>query len=306
MQLLDRLKLWQKLALVVAAMAVPTALLGAFYLSAANSAVAQARSELAGADYAHQVGAVLAGVAHHRSLLFAVLTGDASRRDQLAASEARIDRLIADIDGRSAADAARLEVADPWQGIKRDWQELKSGESQLSADEAVVRHDALIARIVQLGNGVVARSGLNVDPSPQTAAIIQVATRDVPGALIASGNVQWYATRASIKGYLGGDDQMALGLYHDEVVAGFAAAARDLNGAAAAARARIAPALRAAQGASDRSYSIVESRIIDAQKMTITTTSCSPPHRRSAPACKACPTSAIPPWTRRCGSACPR
>ncbi len=32
MQLLNRLKLWQKLALLVAAMAVPTALLGVFYL----------------------------------------------------------------------------------------------------------------------------------------------------------------------------------------------------------------------------------------------------------------------------------
>ena len=65
---------------------------------------------------------------------------------------------------------------------------------------------------------MIGRSALNVDRSPQTAALIQIAARDVPGALIASGNVQWYATRASIKGYLGGDDQMALSLYHDEVV----------------------------------------------------------------------------------------
>src|SRR5487761_164947 len=133
MQLLNRLKLWQKLALLVAALAVPTALLGAFYLSAANGEVTQARNELGGAGYAHQVGAVLAQVANHRSLLF--------------------------------------------------------------------------------------------------AALIQIATRDVPGALIAAGNVQWYATRASIKGYLGGDDQMALHLYHDEVITDFGAAARDLNGA---------------------------------------------------------------------------
>src|SRR6185437_5762924 len=201
MQFLNRLQLWQKLALLVAAMAVPTALLGVFYLSAANSQVAQARNELAGADYAHQVGAVLADVANHRSLLFSVLTG----------------------------------------------------------------------RIVKLGNLVVGRSALNVDPSPQTASLIQIATRDVPGALIASGNVQWYATRASIKGYLGGDDQMALHLYHDEVVGDFAATARDLNGAPAQSRAKIVPALQTEQGAFDSSYGIIESRIINAQKMTITT-----------------------------------
>jgi methyl-accepting chemotaxis protein len=271
MQLLNRLKLWQKLALLVAAMAVPTALLGVFYLGAANSEVSQARNELAGADYAHQIGAVLADVANHRSLLFAVLTGDASRRNELNASEAEIDKLMSDIDANDSATGSRLGVADDWQAIRTQWQQLKSDESKLSADDAVARHDALISGVVKLGNLVVARSGLNVDPSPQTASLIQIATRDVPGALIASGNVQWYATRASIKGYLGGDDQMALHLYHDEVVGGFAAAARDLNGAPVAARTKIAPALEAARGAFDSSYAIVEARIINAQKMTITT-----------------------------------
>jgi len=271
MQLLNRLKLWQKLALLVAAMAVPTALLGVFYLSASNGEVRQARNELAGAGYAHNVGAVLANVANHRSLLFAVLTGDTSRRDELTESEATIDRVIADIDAEDGAVEDRLGVANDWQTIKSDWQQLKSDEAKLSADDAVARHDALIAAVVKLNNLVVARSALNVDPSPQTAALIQIATRDVPGALIASGNVQWFATRASIKGYLGGDDQMALHLYHDEVVSDFAAAARDLNGAPAGARSKIVPALQAAQGAFDNSYGIVESRIINAQKMTITT-----------------------------------
>jgi len=271
MQFLNRLKLWQKLALLVAAMAVPTAVLGVFYLTATNTEVAQARNELAGADYAHQVGAVLADVANHRSLLFAVLTGDASRRDELAASEAAIDKLMAEVDASDAAVGARLGVAGEWRGIRTDWQQLKSDEARLSADDAVARHDALIARIVTLSHLVVGRSALNVDPSPQTAALIQIAARDVPGALIASGNIQWYATRASIKGYLGGDDQMALSLYHDEVVADFSAATRDLNGAPAAARAKITPALQAAQGAFDSSYGIVQARIINAQKMTITT-----------------------------------
>jgi methyl-accepting chemotaxis protein len=271
MQLLNRLKLWQKLALLVAAMALPTTLLGVFYLSAANSEVAQARNELAGADYAHQVGALLADVANHRSLLFAVLTGDTSRRGELVSAEAAIDKVIAGIDASDSAVETRLGLADEWQGIKADWRQLRSEESTLSADDAVARHDALIARIVKLGDLAVARSALNIDPSPETASLIQIATRDVPGALIASGNVQWYATRASIKGYLGADDQMALQLYHGEVAADFAAAARDLNGAPAQARTRIAPVLERAQGAFDSSYSIIESRIINAQKMTITT-----------------------------------
>jgi methyl-accepting chemotaxis protein len=271
MQFLNRLKLWQKLALLVAAMAVPTALLGAFYLSSANSEVAQARNELAGAEYAHQVGVLLADIASHRSLLFAVLTGDSARAGELSASESAIDKLMADIDASDSATGARLGVAREWRGIETAWRRLKAGESKLSAEDAVTRQDALIAQVVKLGNLVVARSSLDVDPSPQTSSLIQIATRDVPRTLIASGNVQWYATSASIKGYLGGDDQMALHLYHQQVDRQFAAAARDLNGAPATARAKIVPALKAAQAAFDSSWSIIQSRIINAQKMTITT-----------------------------------
>ena len=49
MQFLNHLKLWQKLLLLVVAMALPTALLGGFYLSSANPDVRPARSEIGGA-----------------------------------------------------------------------------------------------------------------------------------------------------------------------------------------------------------------------------------------------------------------
>ena len=95
MQFLNRLKLWQKLALLVVAMAVPTALLGVFYLSGANAQVALASDEIEGARYVQSVGAVLAEAANHRSRLFALLTGDAARRDEVSTSEAEMDKLIA-------------------------------------------------------------------------------------------------------------------------------------------------------------------------------------------------------------------
>ena len=271
MRILSRLKLWQKLALLVAAMAVPTVLLGAFYLSAADGQVAQARNELEGARYAQRVGAVLAEVVNHRSLLFAVLTGSASRRAALGESEANVDRLMSAVDSSDVRLGGTLGVAGQWDVIRQAWRRLKSHELGLTADQAVAEHDALLARLVTLGRIIAARSALNVDPSARTAALIAIATRDIPDALIASGNVQWYATSASIKGYLGGDDRMALELYHRRVMSDFASAARDLNGAAAGARARIEPVLESAQSAFDGSYSIITRRIVDAQKMTITT-----------------------------------
>ena len=98
MQFLNRLKLWQKLALLVVAMAVPTALLGVFYLSGANAQVALASDEIEGARYVQSVGAVLAEASNHRSRLFALLTGDAARRDEVSSSETEMDKLVAAVD----------------------------------------------------------------------------------------------------------------------------------------------------------------------------------------------------------------
>ena len=123
--------------------------------------------------------------------------------------------------------------------------------------------------------------------------LIQIATRNVPGALIASGNVRWYATRASIKGYLGGDDRMALQLYHDEFIEHFDAAARDLDRASDDAKAKVRPALESARNAFSSFYGTVKEKILDAQKMEITTADVySRDSRRSAPRCSSCRTSA--------------
>jgi methyl-accepting chemotaxis protein len=135
----------------------------------------------------------------------------------------------------------------------------------------VARHNALIDHLFKLSETLAARSGLNVDPSPETSVLIQIATHDVPEALIASGNIRWYATRASIKGYLGGDDRMALQLYHDEFVDRFDSVGRDLDRAAEEARVKVHPAVESARNAFNSGYGTVKEKIVDAQKLEITT-----------------------------------
>jgi methyl-accepting chemotaxis protein len=271
MQFLNRFKLWQKLALLVVAMAVPTALLGVFYLSGANSQVALASDEIEGARYVQSVGAVLAEASNHRSRLFALLTGDAARRDEVSSSETEMDKLVAEVDTSDAKVGTQFKVSDTWHTIKSDWERLKAEGPKLTADEAVARHNALIDHLFKLSETLAARSGLNVDPSPEAAVLIQIATHDVPEALIASGNIRWYATRASIKGYLGGDDRMALQLYHDEFVDRFDSVGRDLDRASDEAKTKVRPAVDAARNAFNSGYGTVKDRIVDAQKLEITT-----------------------------------
>jgi methyl-accepting chemotaxis protein len=271
MNFLSRMKLWQKLAVLVVAMAVPSALLGIFYLGGANSQVALAKDEIEGARYVQAVGAVLAEVANHRGRLFAVLTGDSAGRDQVSASESELQRNIEEVDASDSRVGSRFKTAEAWSAIKSDWERLKNDGAKLSPDEAVARHNALLDLIRKLGESVAARSGMTVDPSPETAVLIAIATRNVPDALIASGNVRWYAARASIKGYLGGDDRMAIQLYHQAFAEPFDAAVRDLDRASDDAKTHVRPKVEAARSAFTSFYGVVKDKILDAQKMEITT-----------------------------------
>jgi methyl-accepting chemotaxis protein len=270
MNFLSRLKLWQKLAVLVVAMAIPSAVLGIFYLGGANSQVALAKDEIEGARYVQALGGLLAEAANHRSRLFAVLTGDSAGRDQVSASESEMQRHIEEVDASDTHVGARFKVSEVWSSIKSDWDRLKSEGAKLSPDEAVARHNVLLDHIQKLGETVSARSGMTVDPSPETAVLIQIATRNVPGALIASGNVRWYAGRATIKGYLGGDDRMAIQLYHESFVEHFDAAARDLDRASEEAKTRVRPKVDAARAAFASFFGVVKEKILDAQKMEIT------------------------------------
>ena len=270
MNALSRLKLWQKLAVLVVAMAAPTVLLGFFYLSGANSQVAMGRDEIEGARYVQTVGAVLAQVTDHRSRLFTLLTGDASHKEEVTNSEAEMEKLSREVDDSDAKVGAKFKVSDSWQGIKSDWERLKSEESKLSPDDAVARHDTLLVNIQKLSSAVAAHSGMNIDPSAETAVLIQIATRNVPAALIASHDVRWYAARTAIKGYLGGDDRMAIQLHHDQFQEQFDTAANDLERASDDAKAKVRPVLESARNAFASFYATVKSKILDTQKMEIT------------------------------------
>src|SRR5579863_1628631 len=270
MRFLSRLKLWQKLAALVVAMAIPSLLLGIFYLSDANAQVALAQDEIEGARYVESVGAVLAELANHRGRLFALLAGESASRGEVSASETAMARDISAVDASDARVGGRFKVSDSWQSIKTDWESLRATGSKLTPDDAINRHTALIERLAKLAETVASRSGLNVDPSSQTAALIQIAVRNVPAALVASGDVRWYAARATIKGYLGGDDRMAIQLYRDAFAADFDAAARDLERASDEAKARIQPKIEAARAACQAFYGVVKDRIVGAQKLEIT------------------------------------
>src|SRR5580704_4222826 len=108
---LGRLPLWQKLALVVAAMAVPAVMLGCFYFQQTTAAIRQARGELEGTRFIQALGSVAGELLTHRGREYTFLSGDQARRPDVLAQEAEVDRQIATVDKIDAQLGGKFAVS---------------------------------------------------------------------------------------------------------------------------------------------------------------------------------------------------
>ncbi len=270
MRILNRLRLWQKLAVLIAAMAVPTALLAVFYLNETDGVVRSARDELDGARYLQSLGSALTLIANHRSRSHAVLTGDASRKDEMYATEAQIDKQFSEVDAIDAQLGARFGSSEQWRQVKSGWMALKGALDKSTPEDNLQRHDALIDRIGQLITTVAMNSGLALDPDPVTATLIRAATSRVSDALTAMSRLNEHAIGAAVKGYLGGDDRIAIQIYGDEVSRDLAELATELQWTSKDSKAAVLPALESVNRDFGQFRAMVDSRLLNAQKMDVT------------------------------------
>src|ERR1700730_6057685 len=96
--LLGRLLLWQKLALLVAATAIPAVLLGCFYFPQTGATARPARSELDGTRYIKALGNLAGELLTHRSREYTFLSGDKARRPDVVSQATEVDKQIAATD----------------------------------------------------------------------------------------------------------------------------------------------------------------------------------------------------------------
>lgn len=269
MKILDRLMLWQKLAVLIVAMLVPTALLAFFYFSESNGVVQQAQNEQTGARYLQSVGSALALIANHRSRSTAYLTGDTSHKAQLFANEAQIDKQFNAISTLNRQYGARFKTNGEWQQIKTDWTTIKADLANSTPSANLKRHDSVINEIDDLVTTVSMNSGLAFDPDPDTETLITAATQQVNDALVAMSKLNQHATAAAVKGYLGGDDKMAIEIYGTQVQNDLAHIANQLKWTSPSAKSAVRPALQAVDTQFGTFYNTINTEIVNAQKMKV-------------------------------------
>ena len=268
---LDRLRLWQKLALLVVAMSLPATLIGFFYLRSCGHALRQGRAELAGSAYLRALGSLYADVAIDEQRAYALASGDTASAAAVHAATERADAALARLDRVDTRLGERFGVRRDFQAAAAHWRALAAAGPQTSPERVAAVHQRLLERLERLARAVATGSRIASDPNQQTRSLIEILSEYVPAAISAEADLRRYAVDAAAKGYLGGGDRMGIAIARARLLADFSAIKDALAEVPARARGPLTGALRAATAAADRFYRSVAGRIIDAKTLNVST-----------------------------------
>jgi methyl-accepting chemotaxis protein len=271
MNVLGRLKLWQKLAILVAGLVIPTILAGAFYFRTVSDNIRLARAELDGARYLQPLGAVLAEIFTHRGSAHALLNGDASQKLALAGSESRMDTLLAAVDKVDAELNAQFQSSSQWSAIKAAWTDLKARNSKLTPADSLRQHDALTDKLLELNLSIWMKSGLAHDPEADTGFLIVTATDNLPAVMNDTGGMRLRAAGAVLAGYVGTGDREAIADYFHQAQTGLKTIHTELSAVADTSRHIrdvVMPALGHATQTFNAYHRAVLAQVVGAQSIT--------------------------------------
>ena len=199
--ILNRMKLWKKLAVLALGLLLPALSFGYLYVSGAQKALATAEQERRGADYLQALSSVLAPISRHRGLTGAYLNGDVSFRERARATQAEVEKAITAMDEMDARFAKSLAIGGKWAQIREHWHSLKERALTLkSAEESFALHSALLKEISALSDAAVDSSELSVDPFLSTYYLQSLAFSLAPDALDSLAALRGKATSAAAKG----------------------------------------------------------------------------------------------------------
>ena len=269
-QVLNRLKLWQKLGWLVLAMAIPAALVGFFYLRLADSQVSQVRDELDGARYLQALSSMEGALLTHRSRAFVFLSGDQSRKADVLAEQEEVEKHIAALDAIDADIGKRFDVSATWQSVKSEWATVKGKTLTASAADNEVAEATLTDHVQQLIDLVGARSKTSLDSEPATQALIHLASDHGPKALIYANNMRRFAVKAASKGYLGGDDRMGVQIYRDRFHGEIDKARAAMDRIPADAHSELSASFDNMMSKANEYDSVLQTKLLGAANLTVT------------------------------------
>ena len=163
--------------------AVPIVLLSFFLLRQQSQGIELAEREQRGKAYANAVYRLVTAVPLHRDLTGRLLAGDASVQAALGRAAAEVQVGIREVDALTALYGRELSLTSLWAQLRAQWTLLESEYNTLSTVQNYEAHTRLMAGVNNFLGLVAERSGLLLDPQPQTYFLIVPDTLALPAAI---------------------------------------------------------------------------------------------------------------------------
>jgi methyl-accepting chemotaxis protein len=213
MGILGRLKLWQKLAALVAVVALPAAILGSLYLQKIQGELTVVDAELTGTRYVKVLNQLHEAVLAHRQLAVRLSLGDQTQRSAWQASQTRLSQLISELSGIDAELGTSYSSTAKWRPLKAALEEMAREEPGADVRKILDSHAAVLEALPDLMGQVSMASGLALDPDAMAYAWMIAITERLPRALNELGNLRLRIASAEVKGATDSDRDAAT-LHH--------------------------------------------------------------------------------------------
>jgi methyl-accepting chemotaxis protein len=174
------LRVWDKLAMVLVALAIPVAVLSYLVTLQGQEKIATATMQSHGIEYLRPLQRLMRELADHRDLNDLLLSGDREAAQKVREQSQRVDQALALVDQADAEYGKSFEADGGWAQIKAKWATLRSESARLSAAESLKRHNGLLRDIQSHHVNVAGQSKLLLDPDTQTYYLVDLWVDQVP------------------------------------------------------------------------------------------------------------------------------
>ncbi len=179
---LNRLRLWQKFAVLALFGVVLVAMPFILYVNESGKTIQATRLESSGLEPMRLLMKALQLTQQHRGLSMITLNGDASAEARRATLQGDADRAFEALDAALRRDVQAPGLLSAWQEVLQGWNSLEGqvARKSLAPADSFQAHVELIARLLRVKSLLLQHYGLSFDPQAQGYYLVDTALNQVP------------------------------------------------------------------------------------------------------------------------------
>ncbi len=190
------IKIWQKLTIAAITLIIIACAAITSAIKLSNEDIRFAEKELQGVEYLAAVRKLLQNLPEHRGLSAGLLSGKSEFAGQLKAKQTEIEQNFNAISKLDVDYGEALNTSSTLKQLKADWSNLKQQNQNLSVNESVTRHSAIMEDIRLFVTGIADVSNLTLDPDLDSYYLMDLLVNRIPVLTDKMGLIRALGTEA--------------------------------------------------------------------------------------------------------------